>query len=141
MREIFLKGLEAEIATASVEVPHTSEIAGPDRAKLEMQARYGGQVRSLVNALFVQRGLIADGARSRSLIARPVALLQSAIARVQAKGHEPNFANNSALLHSAIFGYIKEQTSRGWSEHSCEEHYRDAIKLARRFLLQLREQL
>ncbi|URD53797.1 hypothetical protein [Chroococcidiopsis sp. CCNUC1] len=57
------------------------------------------------------------------------------------KGHEPSFANNSALLHSAAFGYIKEQTGCGWSEHQGEDEYREAVKLARRFVLQLREQL
>ncbi len=66
--EIFLKGLESELADASVEVPHTNAIARPDKAKLEMQARYGGQVRSLVNELFMQRGLVKDGAHRRFLV-------------------------------------------------------------------------
>jgi hypothetical protein len=70
-----------------------------------------------------------------------VQLLAAAIARVREKGHEPNFANNSALIHSAGFGYIKEQTGCGWLEHQGEEEYREALKLARRFVLQLREQL
>ena len=139
--EIFLKGLESELTTEEIEVPHTNTIARPDKAKLEMQARYGGQVRSLVNELFMQRGLVKDGAHGRSLVERPVALLELAIARVVEKGHEAKFANNSALLHSATFGYIKEQTSRGWSEHTCEEQYQDAVQDARRFMLQLREQL
>ena len=72
---------------------------------------------------------------------RPVELLAKAIARVREKGHEPNFANNSALLHSAAFGYIKEQTGCGWSEHKDEDEYREAVKLARRFVVQLKEQL
>ncbi|WP_219889006.1 DEAD/DEAH box helicase, partial [Chroococcidiopsis cubana] len=139
--DIFLKGLEAELATAEVEVPQSDRVVRLDRAKLEMQARYGSQVRSLVNELFMQRGLIKDGAHGCSLVDRPVQLLAAAIARVREKGHEPNFANNSTLLHSAAFGYIKEQTGCGWSEHQGEEEYRKAVKLARRFVLQLREQL
>ncbi|MDZ4877857.1 MAG: hypothetical protein CLLPBCKN_007292 [Chroococcidiopsis cubana SAG 39.79] len=139
--EIFLKGLEAELAAVEVEVPQCDRVVRLDKAKLELQARYRAQVRSLVNELFGQRGLIKDGASGRSLVERPVELLAAAIARVQEKGHEPSFANNSALLHSAAFGYIKEQTSRGWSEHTCESHYRDAVNLARRFVMQLREQL
>jgi hypothetical protein len=68
-------------------------------------------------------------------------LLVDAIARVQAKGHEANFKSNSALLHSAVFGFIKENTGRGWSEHNSEQQYQEAIKLARQFLLRLAEQL
>ncbi|MDZ4872236.1 MAG: hypothetical protein CLLPBCKN_001624 [Chroococcidiopsis cubana SAG 39.79] len=139
--EIFLKGLEAELSKVEVEVPQSDRVVRLDKAKLEMQARYGSQVRSLVNELFMQRGLIKDGAHGRSLVDRPVQLLAAAIARVREKGHEPNFANNSALIHSAAFGYIKEQTGCGWSEHQGEEEYREALKLARRFVLQLREQL
>ncbi|MGL4623212.1 MAG: hypothetical protein ACRCZS_29880, partial [Chroococcidiopsis sp.] len=139
--EIFLKGLETELAAREVEVPQCNRVVRLDKAKLELQARYRAQVRSLVNELFGQRGLIEDGARGRSLVEHPVKLLAAAIARVQEKGHEPNFANNSALLHSAAFGYIKEQTGCGWSEHKGEEEYREAAKLARRFVLQLKEQL
>ncbi|WP_317111071.1 hypothetical protein [Chroococcidiopsis sp. SAG 2025] len=139
--EIFLKGLEAELATAEVEVPQSDRVVRLDKAKLEMQAQYGSGVRSLVNELFMQRGLIKDGAHGRALVDRPVQLLAAAITRIREKGHEPNFANNSALLHSAAFGYIKEQTGCGWSEHQGEEEYRKALNLARRFVLQLREQL
>lgn len=60
---------------------------------------------------------------------------------VKEKGHEPKFANNSALVHSATFGFIKEQTGRGWSEHISETQYQQALMKARRFMLQLREQL
>ncbi|WP_199317165.1 DEAD/DEAH box helicase family protein [Chroococcidiopsis sp [FACHB-1243]] len=139
--EIFLKGLEVELSKVEIEVPQSDRVVRLDKAKLELQARYRAQVRSLVNELFGQRGLIEDGASGRSLVERPVELLAKAIARVQEKGHEPSFANNSALLHSAAFGYIKEQTGCGWSEHQGEDEYREAVKLARRFVLQLREQL
>lgn len=139
--ELFLKGLEAELATAEIEVPQNNAVARPDKAKLEMQARYGAQVRSLINNLFAQRGLIKDGTSGRSLVERPVKLLAEAIARVQEKGHEADFANNSALLHAAIFGFVKEQTGRSWSEHTSETDYLQAINIAQRFLLQLREQL
>lgn len=106
-----------------------------------MQARYGAQVRSLINELFIQRGLIRDGAHGRSLVERPVELLAQAIQRVQEKGHLPNFANNSALVHAAVFGFIKEQTGRGWSEHISDVQYQGAVNLARQFLLRLSEQL
>lgn len=139
--ELFLKGLEAELATVEVEIPQSNAVARPDKAKLEMQARYGAQVRSLINTLFAQRGLIKDGTSGRSLVERPVQLLEEAIARVQEKGHSADFANNSALLHSAVFGFVKEQMGRGWSEHTSETDYQQAIKIAQRFLLQLREQL
>ncbi len=139
--EIFLKGLETELATAEVEVPHTDAIARPDKAKLEIQAHYGTKVKGLIQDLFKQRDLIRDGTSGRSLVERPVKLLAQAITRVQEKGHEPNFANNSALIHGAVFGFVKEQTGRGWSEHTSVAEYQQAINLARRFLLQLREQL
>ncbi len=64
-----------------------------------------------------------------------------AIARVEAKGHEPNFKSNSALIHAAVFGFIKEKTGRSWSEHNSEQQYQEAIKLARQFLSRLAEQL
>lgn len=138
---IFLKGLEAELATTEVEVPHTDAIARPDKAKLETQERYGTQVRRLIQDLFKQRNLIKDGASGRSLIERPVELLAQAIQRVQEKGHQPDFANNSALIHAAVFGFVKEQTGRGWSEHNSEAQYQEAVTLARQFVLRLREQL
>lgn len=139
--DLFVKGLEAELATAEVEVPHSDAIARPDKAKLDMQARYGASVRSLIHDLFKQRNLIKDGANGRSLVERPVSLLAQAIARVQEKGHEPNFANNSALIHAAVFGFVKEQTDRGWSEHTSEAQYQEAVNMARQFLFRLREQL
>ena len=98
-----------------------------------MQARYGAIVRSLVNDLFRQRNLIKDGTSGRSLVENPVALLSVAIQRVVDKGHKPNFANNSALIHAAVFGFVKEQTQRGWSEHTSEAEYQEAVKIARCF--------
>ena len=138
---LFLKGLEAELKTAEIEVPQSDAVARPDKAKLEMQALYGAKVRGLVQDLFKSRNLIKDGPTGRSLVECPVALLATAIERVESKGHEPNFANNSALIHAAAFGFIKEQTGRAWPEHTSEAHYTEAIALARRFVLQLREQL
>ncbi len=138
---LFLKGLEAELATAEIEVPQSDAVARPDKAKLEMQQSYGAKVRGLVQDLFKSRNLIKDGTSGRSLVECPVALLATAIQRVEEKGHEPNFANNSALIHAAVFGFVKEQTGRGWSEHASDAHYTEAISLARRFVLQLREQL
>jgi hypothetical protein len=139
--ELFVKGLDAELATAQVDVPHPNAIARPDKAKMETAERYGSQVRRLINDLFTQRGLISDGMNGRSLVERPVELLAAAIERVRAKGHEPDFKNNSALVHSAVFGFLKEKTSRGWSEHTSEQEYKEAVALARQFLLRLREQL
>jgi len=139
--DLFLKGLEAEIASSEVDIPHCDRVARPDKAKLDMQARYGAIVRSLVNDLFRQRNLIKDGTSGRSLVENPVALLAEAIQRVLDKGHEPNFANNSALIHAAAFGFVKEQTKRGWSEHTSEAEYQEAVKIARRFFLRLQEQL
>lgn len=60
---LLLKGLEAELATAEIEVPHTDAIARPDKAKLEQQARYGAKVRGLIQDLFKSRHLIKDGAK------------------------------------------------------------------------------
>ena len=139
--ELLLNGLEAELETAEVEVPHSQAIARPDKAKTDMQSRYGTQVKALIQELFRPRHLISDGATGRSLVEKPVALLAQAIARVQEKGHEPDFANNSALIHAATFGAVKEKTGRGWSEHSSEAEYQQAIAIARQFLGRLREQL
>lgn len=106
-----------------------------------MQACYGAKVRGLVQDLFKSRNLIKDGTTGRSLVECPVALLATAIQRVEDKGHEPDFANNSALIHASVFGFVKEQTGRGWSEHTSDAHYTEALSLARRFVLQLKEQL
>ncbi len=138
--EVFLKGLEAELANTEFEIPHAEVIARPDRAKMEMQARYGGQVKSLIHDLFRQRHLIPDGVSGTSLIERPVRLLVEAIERVQAQGHEVPFRNNQQLLHSAVFGYIKETTGRSWSEHT-EQQYKEAYQQARIYLMRLVEQL
>ena len=139
--DLFLKGLEAELANAKVNIPHCDRIARPDKAQLDMQAKYGAIVRGLVNDLFRQRNLIKDGTSGRSLVENPVALLAEAIQRVVDKGYKPNFANNSALIHAAVFGFIKEQTKRGWSEHTSEAEYQEAVKIARHFFLRLQEQL
>jgi hypothetical protein len=139
--ELFLKGLEAELASEVVEVPHPEAVARPDKAKMETQTRYGAQVRSLINNLFNAKHLIPDGTNGCSLVERPPKLLVDAIARVEAKGHEPNFKSNSGLIHAAVFGFIKEKTGRSWSEHSSEQQYQEAVRLARQFLLRLAEQL
>ncbi|MBD2126067.1 DEAD/DEAH box helicase family protein [Microcoleus sp. ZQ-A2] len=139
--ELFLKGLEAELASEVVEVPHPEAVARPDKAKMETQARYGAQVRSFINDLFKGKNLIPDGTNGYSLVERPTKLLVEEMERVKAKGHEPEFKSNSALIHSAVFGFIKEKTGRSWSEHSSEQQYQEALKLARQFLLRLSEQL
>jgi superfamily II DNA or RNA helicase len=139
--ELFLKGLEAELATEVVEVPHPEAVARPDKAKMETQARYGAQVRSLINNLFNAKHLIPDGTNGCSLVERPPKLLLEAITRVEAKGHEPDFRSNSALVHAAVFGFIKEKTGRSWSEHNTESQYLEAMKLARQFMMRLAEQL
>jgi hypothetical protein len=139
--DLFLKGLEAELANAEIDIPHCDHIARPDKAQLDMQAKYGSIVRSGVNDLFRQRNLIKDGTSGRSLVENPVALLAEAIQRVVDKGYKPNFANNSALIHAAVFGFVKEQTKRGWSEHTNEAEYQEAVKIARHFFLRLQEQL
>lgn len=138
---MFLKGLEAELAVVEVDIPHCDRIARSDKAQLDMQVRYGAIVRSGVNDLFRQRNLIKDGTSGRSLIENPIALLAEAIQRVVDKGYKPNFANNSALIHAAVFGFVKEQTKRGWSEHTSDAEYQEAVKIARHFFLRLQEQL
>lgn len=139
--ELLLKGLEAELQTVEVEVPHSNAVARPDKVKMDMQARYGATVRGLIQDVFKVRHLISDGPSGCSLVEHPVALLAQAITRVQEKGHDPDFANNSALIHAATFGAVKEQTGRGWSEHTSEEEYQQAVSIARQFLLRLSEQL
>lgn len=139
--DLFLKGLEAELASEVVEVPHPEAVARPDKAIMDIQTRYGAQVRSLINDLFKAKNLICDGTNGCSLVERPTKLLVEAMERVKARGEEPDFKNNSALIHSAVFGFIKEKTGRSWSEHSSEQQYQEALKLARQFLLRLSEQL
>ncbi|MGK7873957.1 MAG: DEAD/DEAH box helicase [Xenococcaceae cyanobacterium] len=138
--EMFLKGLEAELASTEVEVPHSEAIARPDKAKMETQARYGGLIKSLIHDLFRQRRLIPDGASGNSLVERPVKLLVEAMERVKAKGHEVSFKNNQQLIHSAVFGHIKETTGRSWSEHNSGQ-YQQAYQKARVYVMRLREQL
>ncbi|MBV8884494.1 MAG: hypothetical protein JO235_10935 [Chroococcidiopsidaceae cyanobacterium CP_BM_RX_35] len=139
--ELFLKGLEAELAQTVVDVPHSDMIARPDKAKLEMQERYGARVRSLVNDLFKQRGLIRDGVNGNSLVEKPVELLAQAMERVRARGEEPSFRSNSELVHAAVFGFVKDKTARSWSEHQDEQQYKEACQRANQYLLRLREQL
>ncbi|NES94962.1 MAG: hypothetical protein F6K32_06950 [Desertifilum sp. SIO1I2] len=138
--EVFLKGLEAELASVNLDLPHSETVARPDVAKLEIQARYGSQVKSLIHDLFRQRRYIPDGVEGTSLIERPVKLLSQEIERVRAKGQEIKFKNNQQLLHSAVFAHIKEKTGKSWSEHS-EEEYKEACQVARIYLMRLLEQL
>jgi hypothetical protein len=76
-----------------------------------------------------------DETNSCEFVERPPQILVDAIAQVQAKGHELDFKNNSALIYSAFFGFIKEKTERSWLEHNCEQQYQEAVKLARQFLI------
>ncbi len=138
--EVFLKGLEAELTSTEIEVPHPTACARPDIAKMETQARYGAKIRGLIHELFKQRHLIADGVSGNSLVERPVKLLASAISRVEEKGHEVSFKNNQQLIHSAVFGQIKETTGRSWSEHN-DQQYQEAYRLARIYLMRLTEQI
>jgi hypothetical protein len=94
-----------------------------------------------INDLFKGKNLIPDGTNGCSLMERPTKLLVEEIKRVKAKGHEPDFKSNSALIHSAVFGFIKEKTGRSWSEHQSDQQYQEAVRLARQFLLRLAEQL
>ncbi|MDJ0718254.1 MAG: DEAD/DEAH box helicase family protein [Prochloraceae cyanobacterium] len=138
--ETFLKGLEAEIETATVEVPMpTGAIARPDLAKMQTQAKYGSQIKGLIYDLF-RLNLIRDGQNGNSLVRQPVGLLKEAIDRVVAKGNKPNFKNNQQLIHSAVFGHIKEVTGRSWSEHN-EQQYEEAKSIARKYLARLAEEI
>ncbi|MGK7928332.1 MAG: DEAD/DEAH box helicase [Spirulina sp.] len=139
--QLFLKGLEAELSNTDVDVPQNhNAIARPDKAKLETQGRYGGQIRSLIHDLLRQRCFVPDGKNGTFLLTYPVPLLQEEIDRVETKGEEVSFKNNQQFLHSAVFAYIKEATGRSFSEHN-EEQYREVYQLARIYLLRLREQL
>lgn len=139
--QLFLKGLEAELTHIDVEVPQNEQaIARPDKAKMETQGRYGGQIRSLIHDLLHQRRFIPDGKNGTFLLNSPVPLLQDEIDRIEAKDEKFSFKNNQQFLHSAVFAYIKEATGRSFSEHN-EEQYREVYQLARIYLLRLREQL
>ena len=123
-----------------MQLPHAPVVARPDKAKMDVQARYGAKIRGLIQDLFRQRNLIEDGADGNSLIVRPVKLLTEAITRVEEKGHQVDFQNNQQLIHGAVFGHIKEKTGRRWSEHN-QEQYQEAYQLARVYLNLLREQI
>jgi len=64
-----------------------------------------------------------------SLVQQPVKLLVEAMERVRAKGNEPSFRNNSELVHSAVFGFVKDSTGKSWSEHEDEQRYKEACRL------------
>ena len=49
---------------------------------------------------------------------------------MEKKGHEISFKNNQQLIHSAVFGQIKETTDRSWSEHN-DQQDQEAYRLAR----------
>lgn len=70
-----------------------------------------------------------------------VALLVEAIQRVEEKGHSPDLANNSALLHEAVFGFVKEQKAEVGRNIALRRSIRRRTALARQFLSRLREQL
>ena len=138
--EMFIKGLETELATTEIQIPHQDKIARLDKAKLEMQGRYGTQVKSLIHDLFKQRRLIPDGVSGNSLIEKPIKLLAEAITRNKQKPDGVEFRNNQQLIHAAVFGYIKETTGRSWGQHN-EQQYKEAYGLARGYLMRLQEQL
>ena len=139
--EMFLKGLETEIVQAVVEVPHSSgAIARPDVAKKSLSEKYGGQIRGLIYDVLKNRYLISDGGSGKSLLNNPVPMLVEARERAKESGSEVNFKNNSQLIHSAVFGYIKERTGRSFAEHS-EQQYNEVKNQARSYLGQLQLQL
>ena len=140
--DTFLKGLETEIAEAVVEVPHSSTaIARPDLAKKSLSEKYGGQIRGLIYDLLNNSYLVPDGSKGKSLLNSPVKLLKDAIARKgESDAKKVCFKNNSQLIHSAVFGYIKDRTLRTFAEHS-EKQYLEAKSLAKKYLSELQFQL
>ncbi|MDJ0534984.1 MAG: DEAD/DEAH box helicase family protein [Xenococcaceae cyanobacterium MO_207.B15] len=137
----FLKGLETEISSAKIEVPHTeNSVARPDIAKNSLQSKYGGQIRGLIYDVLNNSYLIPDGSSGCSLVENPVPLITEAINRVIESGNEPSFKNNSQLIHSAVFGYIKEKTGRSFAEHT-EQQYAEVKNLVRSYLNKLQFQL
>ena len=140
--DTFLKGLETEIAEAVVEVPHSSNaIARPDLAKKSLSERYGAQIRGLIYDLLDNSYLVPDGGKGKSLLNSPVKLLKDAIDRKgESDAKKVCFKNNSQLIHSAVFGYIKDRTKRTFAEHS-EKQYLEAKSLAKKYLNELQFQL
>lgn len=81
--EMFLSGLLTELANFEIEIPHAPVVARPDKAQMELQARYGAKIKGLIHDLFKQRSLIPDGVSGTSLLRSPINLLQLAIERVE----------------------------------------------------------
>ena len=139
--DTFLKGLELEIDQTVVEVPHSSTaIARPDLEKKSLSEKYGGQIRGLIYDLLKNCYLIPDGSRGKSLLNNQVKLLTEAEDRVRESGREPNFKNNSQLIHSAVFGHIKDRTGRSFTDHT-EKQYIEAKNLVKSYLNELQFQL
>jgi len=132
--EIFIKGLETELTTHSCLVPHCNEVARPDLDITSRASEYGSKIKRLVQGVLDNRFLIPDGKNGDSLVIEPVPCLKGAFDRVRAKGKEQTFKNNSGLLHSAVFGHIKEQTGKPWNEQETAGNYEVAIQLAKELL-------
>ena len=105
-----------------------------------MQFLYGTQIRGLIYDLLKDRYLLPDGGNGKSLLDKPVPMLVKAIDRAKESNNKTNFKNNSALLHSAVFGFIKDKTQRTKPEHT-EQQYLSVKILARNYLSKLQYQL
>ena len=139
--DMFLKGLETEIASTVVEVPHSANaVARPDLAQKSLSEKYGGQIRGLIYDVLKNPYLIKDGGNGKSLISAKLPILTQAIERAKESGNNVSFKNNSQLIHSAVFGYIKDKTGKSFAEHS-EVEYLSVKNLVRQYLGKLQLEL
>jgi hypothetical protein len=92
--DLFLKRLEAELANAEIDIPHYDRVARPDKAKLDMQARYGAIMRGLVNDIFRQRNLVKDGTSGRNTVRLSPKLGKMDVVPVRAQLPECNSKNS-----------------------------------------------
>lgn len=147
--ELFLKGLESEIATTAVSVPNPEVSCRPDEVKKSLQSEYGQKVRSLVFELLREPGLIRDGGTGCSLVDNPVPSIVSVwqsvpLDSVEQDDNEPGdykFRNNSELLHKAVFAHIKQSTLKKWAEHSGQQEYELAYRRGADYIRTLRAEI
>jgi len=112
----------------------------PDELKKSLQAKYGMQVKAAIYDLLEQPELIADGPAGTSLLSQPPISLISLMGESEDEEGQ-DLKNNTQVLHKVAFAHIKRTTGKRWSERTQAQEYEQAVKIARNFLAQLRQEL
>lgn len=139
--ELFLRGLEQEVATRELPPPTASVCTRPDLQQQSWQDGYSKQIRQAIARLLNETRIIPDGREGTSLLETSLQTLAH-ISQVEGWSEtQSKIRNNSHFLHYAIFAHLKDAMQCRWANYTSEFNYRQAVALAQQKLQEIRTEL